>query len=205
MLNHPKYLTHDIFGQTVLTDHARTHMEECCLVFELSVKSGCKERYYTECFLNRDKTSNIDFDIKYCNGFEHSSPEKKAQILAETLAEEMRVYNELPNSYTSSLKIVREWKKVTYKELAEKILVNERTIRRIVNGEEPGSINSIVLICLGLHLPPNISSHIIHNSPFSLNFNNNSHIWYNFALTHLYAKSMDEIRTFLQEHGAEPL
>lgn len=205
VLNYPKYLTHDIFGQTVLTDYARTHMEECCLVFELSVKSGCRERYYTECFLNRDKTSNIDFDIKYCNGFEYAAPEKKAQLLAETIAEEMRIYNELPNSYTSSLKIVREWKKVTYKELAEKILVNERTIRRIVNGEEPGSINSIVLICLGLHLPPNISSHIIRNSPFSLNFNNNSHIWYNFALTHLYAKSMDEIRTFLQEHGAEPL
>lgn len=51
--------------------------------FELSVKSGCKERYYTECFLNRDKTSNIDFDIKYCNGFEYAAPEKKAQYLAK--------------------------------------------------------------------------------------------------------------------------
>ena len=133
------------------------------------------------------------------------APEKKAQLLAETIAEEMRIYNELPNSYTSSLKIVRKWRKVTYNELAEEIRVNERTIRRIVNGEEPGSINSIVLICLGLHLPPKISNPIISNSPFSLNFNNNSHIWYDFALTHLYPKSMDEIRTFLQEHGAEPL
>lgn len=205
VLNHPKYVTQDIFGQTLLTDYARTHMEECCLVFELSVKTGCRERYYTECFLNRDKTSNIDFDIKYCNGFEYAAPEKKAQLLADTIAEEMRVYNELPNSYTSSLKMVRKWRKVTYNELAEEIMVNERTIRRIVNGEEQGSINSIVLICLGLHLPPKISSHIIRNSPFSLNFNNNSHIWYDFALTHLYPKSMDEIRTFLQEHGAETL
>ena len=205
VLNHPKFITQDIFGQTVLTDYARTHMEECCLAFELSVKSGCKERYYTECFLNRDKTSNIDFDIKYCNGFEYAAPEKKAQILADTIAEEMRVYNELPNSYTSSLKMVRKWRKVTYNELAEEMMVNERTIRRIVNGEEQGSINSIVLICLGLHLPPKISSHIISNSPFSLNFNNNSHIWYDFALTHLYPKSMDEIRAFLQERGAEPL
>src|SRR5699024_3377146 len=148
---------------------------------------------------------NIDFDIKYCNGFEYAASVKKAQLLAETIAEEMRIYNELPNSYTSSLKIVRKWKKVTYNELADEIMVNERTIRRIVNGEEPGYINSIVLICLGLHLPPKISNHIISNSPFSLNFNNNSHIWYDFALTHLYPKSMDEIRKFLQEHGAEPL
>jgi len=205
VLNHPKYLTQDIFGNTILTDYARTHMEECCLIFELSVKSGCRERYYSECFLNRDKTSNIDFDIKYCNGFEYATPERKAKILADTLADEMRVYNELPNSYTSSLKIVRKWKKVTFKELAERIMLNERTIRRIVNGEEQGSLNSIILICLGLHLPPRISNHIIRNSPFSLNFNNNSHIWYDFALTHLYAKSMDEIRTFLLEHGAAPL
>lgn len=26
------------------------------------------------------------------------APEKKAQLLAETIAEEMRIYNELPNS-----------------------------------------------------------------------------------------------------------
>lgn len=205
VLNHPRYITQDENGVTVLTNFARNNMEECCLVFDLSVKSGCKERYHSECFLNRDKTSDIDFEIKYCNGFEYSTPERKAKILAETLADEMRVYNELPNSYNSSLKIVREWRDVTYKELAERTMVSERTIRRIVNGEEPGSINSIILICLGLHLPPKISSHIIRNSPFSLNFNNNSHIWYDFALTHLYPKSMDEIRAFLQEHGADPL
>lgn len=205
VLNHPRYITQDENGVTVLTNFARNNMEECCLVFDLSVKSGCKERYHSECFLNRDKTSDIDFEIKYCNGFEYATPERKAKILAETLADEMRVYNELPNSYNSSLKIVREWRDVTYKELAERTMVNERTIRRIVNGEEPGSINSIILICLGLHLPPKISSHIIRNSPFSLNFNNNSHIWYDFALTHLYPKSMDEIRAFLQEHGADPL
>lgn len=205
VLNHPRYITQDENGVTVLTNFARNNMEECCLVFDLSVKSGCKDKYHSECFLNRDKSSDIDFDIKYCNGFEYATPERKAKILADTLADEMRVYNELPNSYTSSLKIVREWRDVTYKELAERTMVNERTIRRIVNVEEPGSINSIILICLGLHLPPKISNHIIRNSPFSLNFNNNSHIWYDFALTHLYPKSMDEIRAFLQEHGADPL
>ena len=205
VLNHPKYLAKDIFGQTVLTDYARTHMEECCLVFELSVKSGCREKYYTECFLNRDKSSKIDFDIKYCNGYDFANREVKAKILAETLAEETQIYNKLPNSYLDSLKIVRDWRKMTYKDLAEQTMLSERTKRRIFNGEEPGSINSIILICLGLNLPPIISSHIIRTSPFDLNLSNPSHMWYQFALTHLYAKSMDEIRDFLQEHGADPL
>lgn len=172
VLNHPKYVTQDIFGETVLTDYARNHMDECCLIFDLSIKSGCKERYHSECFLNRDETSDIAFDIVYGRGYQHASPEKKAEMLAAKLMEENRIYGELPTNYHTSLKIVREWKEVTFKELAERTMVNERTIRRIVNGEEQGSLNSIILICLGLHLPPRISYHIINNSPFRLNFHN---------------------------------
>jgi hypothetical protein len=205
VLNHPRYLTQDENGVTILTNFARNNMEECCLVFDLSVKSGCKERYHSECFLNRDKTSNIDFDIKYCNGFEYATPERKAKILEDTLADEMRVYSELPTSFTKSLQMAIDWKDVTFVELEKRTLLSSKTISRIVNGENQGSINSLVLICLGLHLPPKISNHIIGNSPFSLNFGNQSHLWYDFVLTHLYTKSLDEIRTFLQEHGADPL
>jgi hypothetical protein len=205
VLNHPKYLTQDENGVTELTNYARNHMEECCLVFNLSVKAGGKERYHSECFLNRDESSTIDFNITYCNGFEYSTPEKKAKILEDTIAEEVRIYSELPRSYTKSLQMVIEWRKVSFKELETRTMLNEKTIRRIVNGETQGSINSIILICLGLHLPPDISRHIIDNSPFSLNPSNKSHPWYNFVLTHLYTKSMDEIRSFLQSHGVDPL
>lgn len=205
VLNHPKYVERNLFGETVLTDYARTHMDECCLIFDLSVRSGIKERYHSECFLNRDETSTISFDIVYGKGYEYATPEKKAKLLADVLAENARIYNELPNSYTACLKMVREWRKVTYKELEDRTMLNERTIRRIVNGEEPGSLNSLILICLGLHLPPEISNHIIEKSPYSLNYTNESHIYYKFVLNHLYAKTMDEIRAFLQEQGADPL
>ncbi|MCM3761062.1 helix-turn-helix domain-containing protein [Alkalihalobacillus oceani] len=205
VLNHPKYITRDIFGHTALTDYARTHMEECCLVFDLSVRTGIETRYHTECFLNRDETSTIRFDTVYGKGYQYATPEKKKQLLAEELAENARIYNELPNGYTACLKMVREWKGVTYEELAERTLMNERTIRRIVNGEKQGSLNSLILICLGLHLPPEISYHIIEKSPYSLNYTNESHIFYNFVLKYKYADTMDEIRDFLQEIGAEPL
>ncbi|MEW8994432.1 transcriptional regulator [Clostridium sp.] len=205
VLNHPDYLTQDKNGFTILTQYARNHMEECCLVFNLSIKAGCKERYHSECFLNRDKSSTIDFNITYCNGFEYATPEKKAKILADTMEEEMRIYSELPRSYTKSLQMVIEWRNISYKELETRTMLNEKTIRRIVNGETQGSINSILLICLGLNLPPDISRHIIDNSPFSLNLSNRSHQWYNFTLLHHYTKSMDEIRSFLQSYGADPL
>ena len=205
VLNHPKYLEQDLLGNTRLTDYARNHMDECCIIFDLSINSVVKERYHSECFLNRDETSNISFSIKYGGGYEHSTVEKKAKLLADELAENSRMYSELPTSYTSSLRMVRKWRNVTFKELEERTMLSERTIRRIVNGEEQGSINSLILICLGLHLPPEISNHIISNSPVSLNLTNPNHQWYHFVLTHLSGQTLDEIRTFLQQHGAEPL
>jgi transcriptional regulator with XRE-family HTH domain/DNA-binding XRE family transcriptional regulator len=205
VLNHPKYITRDIFGQTVLTDYARTHMEECCLVFDLSVRSSVRERYHSECFLNRDETSTISFDIVYGKGYQFASPEKKVKLLADVLTENARIYSSLPNDLTACLKIVREWRGVTFQELSDRTFLNERTIRRIVNGEEKGSLNSLILICLALHLPPEISFHIIDKSPFSLTYSNQDHIWYDFALKYKYSLTMDEIRAFLQEHGAEAL
>lgn len=85
VLNHPKYVTQDIFGETVLTDYARNHMDECCLIFDLSIKSGCKERYHSECFLNRDETSDIAFDIVYGRGYQHASPEKRQKCWQQNL------------------------------------------------------------------------------------------------------------------------
>jgi len=205
VLNHPKYLEQDLFGNTRLTDYARTHMDECCIIFDLSIDSTVTERYHSECFLNRDESSKISFSIRYGGGYEHSSQEKKVKLLADELAENNRMYSELPTSYTSCLKMVKEWRNVTFKELEERTMLSERTIRRIVNGEEQGSINSLILICLGLHLPPAISNHIISNSPVSLNLTNPNHQWYHFALTHLSGQTVDEIRSFLQQHGADPL
>jgi transcriptional regulator with XRE-family HTH domain len=205
VLNHPKYLKQDENGFTVLTDYARNNMEECCLVFDLSVKAGCREKYHSECFLNRDKLSAIDFEIKYCNGYEYADPAIKAKLLSDTLAEEARIYNSLPRSFTDSLKIVMEWKKVDYTELSKRTMLSDKQISRIASGESKGTINSIVLICLGLHLPPDISTHIIETSQCSFDFKKDSHIMYNFAMKHLYVKSMDEIRAFLMQNGVDPL
>ena len=191
----------NLFGETVLTDYARTHMDECCLIFDLSVKSGIKERYYSECFLNRDETSSISFEITYKDGYQFATQEKQNELLRQTLIEDNKIYSQLTTDYCACLDFVREQRGVPYKELAERTLMDERTIRRIINGESNGTINSLVSICLALHLSPRISNHIINHSPHSLRLQDESHGWYDFALTHLYPKSMKEIRAFLLDKG----
>ena len=51
------YVEQDEDGNAVLTHYARNHMDECCLVFDLSVKSKISQLYHSECFLNHDKAS----------------------------------------------------------------------------------------------------------------------------------------------------
>ena len=205
VVDHPKYVTRDLFGRTALTNYARKHMDECCLVFDLSLRTGVRERYHRECFLNRDEGALISFDIVYSKGYQFAAPERQIELLKKVVMEEAAIYNELPNNLPGSLKRLKDWRGVTFSELADRALINERTVRRIVNGEEPGSLNSIILICLALHLPPKISRHVIAQSQFSLSYSNENHIWYQFVLDHKYANTLDEIRTFLAERGAEPL
>lgn len=200
VLNLPKYLTVDEYGHTILTDYARHHMEECCLVFDMTIKSGGKKDYHSVCYLNKDKDSSVCFDIKYGNGYAYADTEKKKKLLENMIMEENAVYNALPNNFCGAMKAVIDWRGITYKELGERIMVDDQTISRIVNGKRDPSINTLVLICLGLHLPPNISHYIIEKSPCSLNFSKQEHVWYDFALTHLSKQSMDSITEFFHDH-----
>lgn len=203
VLNHPKYLTQDENGFAVLTNYALNHMDECCLVFVLSVKAGCREKYNSECFLNRDESSAIDFEIKYCNGYENSTKEKQNKYLEELMAENAKMYDLLSNNYLDCLDKLRKWRKITFVKLNKKVLMDERQLRRIFKGESKGSLNALLSICLAMHLPPEISFHIIEKSPFTLSMGDENHRWYRFVLIYYYGKSMDEIRCFLAEHNVE--
>lgn len=54
VLNHPRYVYQNEAGETLMTDYARYHVDECCLAFDLSIRGRIEERYHRECFLNRD-------------------------------------------------------------------------------------------------------------------------------------------------------
>lgn len=198
------YVEPDEDGNATLTHYARNHMDECCLVFNLSVKSKINRQYHSECFLNRDKASAVDFNVTFHDGYENSSTDKQIKLVAQTVAEENRFFNELPIAYTVCLDKAMTWKNVSAAEIGRRTGLNEATVRRVVKGET-NSLNSLILICLGMHLPYKISTHIISNSPTRLLMSNTNHQWYDFALQYLYPKTVDEIKKELEKYGADPL
>lgn len=221
VLNHPLYIEVNEEGNLQLTHFARNHMDECCLVFELSVVNHYGEHYHSECFLNRDESSPVDFNVNFHGGYENSPPESQLKLLREKIAEENRVYETLPNSFTAALKVVIDWKneqikkekkenpysqydKITAVEIAKRTGLNEATVRRTLNDGDT-SVNTLVLMCLALHLPYKISKHIIEHSPAPLRLSNTDHQWYDFALQVHSGKTVKEVKEILQSYGAAPL
>ncbi|MBS4761157.1 ImmA/IrrE family metallo-endopeptidase [Carnobacteriaceae bacterium zg-ZUI252] len=204
VLNLPLYVQTDIYGNQVLTSYARKHMEECCLVFKLSVKSGVSDKYKSDCFLNRDKHSTIDFNIVFHDGFENAPEERQFKKLKEEIDEGNKILLSLNQNYVDSLNTCKKWRGITNLEIAERSGLNHETVGRCLKGE-PCTLNTIILICLALHLSYTISSKIIKDSPHSLVLVNETHQWYTFVLQHMYPKTMEEIRSFLNKMGIQPL
>lgn len=55
VLNLPLYVEKNLMGEEVLTEYARKNMDECCLAFEMTVRSNYNKYYDSICVLNRDK------------------------------------------------------------------------------------------------------------------------------------------------------
>lgn len=199
VLDDDQYLYYSDDGNLKLTDYARHHMDECCIVFELTVKDGGQKNYHTECFLNRDKDSKIIFECQYRQGLENANEERQSEAYQEMLIEEMDIYNSLPNDYQKCMDIVKKWRGMSDSEIAEEIAMDERTVKRICAGTN-GTAESLAGICLSLQLPPIISNDVIKKSPWDLNLRKPNNLYLHNALQHYYGHSIDYIREFLHKH-----
>lgn len=204
VLNLPQYVEQDVLGTTHLTHYARNHMEECCLVFDLEIKNSFGQRYHSECFLNRDEYSPVSFNIAFHGGVENAPHDRQMKKLQAVFMEENRIFGELNANYIKSLETVIKWRGITYKEIGERAGINQETVSRCVNGKR-NDLNTLILICLALHLPYKISMKIINDAGHHFVFANQSHLWYDFVLQHMYGQKVAEVKTFLAEQGADPL
>lgn len=196
--NNPKYLEKDTNGITRLTRYAKANMSECALKFDLKLKGHIDSNYHTECFLNRDKNSPFTFEIEF-NG--DLSKSEQAQVLKNHIDDAKQLYEKLSNNLCASLKECLKWKNITQKEISDRTGISEKSVGKIFNGVHTPTLNNLVLICLAMNLHPIISNHLIEKSGHRFLYNNDDHIWMDFALKSMYTKDIEEVRTFLIENG----
>lgn len=198
VLNHPKYLYRDENNTVRMTDYARYHVDECCIAFNISLKTLVEEHYHTECYLNRDQYTPFDFNITFDDNL---NTEQKNKLLGDTIKADIAFLRTLPNDFAPALGKCLQWRGMSNAELSRETGIAEKTIGNIINGKQRPKLASLVLLCLGLHLPPQVSEFLIEKSSYRILFSDPDCVWYDFALHHMYTKSIPEIREALQAQG----
>lgn len=203
-LNDPKYITRDKHGTVQMTEYGRLHIDECCLVFSLKVKATNEygEEFYKECVLCRDVDSGIMFQTTFAKEASADVMEKADAILARE-TEIQRVLQNLPATFGDSLIYLMDWSEISVESLAENALISAKMVQRMRNDlTYPKNIDSVVAICIGMHLPPELSNALIDKSGFTLRLaQNKAHILYYFFLNHYYTHSIRECNDMLVAKG----
>lgn len=191
-------------GELNLTEYARRHMDECCLIFDMKIQGNIDKQYYTECYLNRE-SSDVTFEVVYHNGLQNAPPERQIEIRKKTADEERKICLQMTEDAGQCLKLLLKWRGMTQKELAQKIKYNERTIGRIISGEtQDMKVETGVLICFALNLPPIISRKLLNVLHCPLNLpRNQEHMWINEALNLKYPEPLEAVKKYLAAYGVK--
>jgi len=200
--NAPLYVIEDEYGRLDLTDYARSHMDECCLLFDLKVTSRVGSYFHTACFLNREE-SDVTFEIKYHNGFENAPQERQIAMRKKHQAEWMEIRKQMTDDQSQCMELLLDWRKMKYTELADSIDINARTVSRIAHGENAPELKTAVRICFALRLPPMISEKLLDVFGCKLMPTNIDHQWIKETLQMRYPYSYDENVDWLSMYGVE--
>jgi hypothetical protein len=200
--NAPLYVQPGENGKLDLTDYARSHMDECGLVFDMTVTSKVAYQYHTECFLNREP-SDITFEIKYHNGYQNAPQERQVAMRKKQQEEALEIRRQMTDDPEQCMELLLKWRNMNYTDLGFEIDRDPKTISRTVKGETTPKVETAALICFGLSLPPVISEKLMAVLQCPLKPMNPNHQWINEALHIKYPEPLWAVKEYLAQYGVE--
>lgn len=210
-INDSKYIRQSEAGYAELTDYARQHIDECCLIFDIKTRKNNKygTQFYTECVLFRSIASDTIVEAKYSTSAQNSIVDARAEELkkignsAKQLATIMR---RLPATFADTLVSHMERLGCTEESLAEKSLTHAKTIQRLRNDlRYKSKLETVIAICIGLQLHPILSMDLVGKAGFVLKTFDEEHIIYQMLLTSYYQNSIYECNEILRANNCKAL
>ncbi len=200
--NNKKYIEKDKEGHLTLTNYARNHIEKCCIVFQITTEGNNGQQIHYSYCMNRNKASQVNFTASYKYG---SDDNGQAKSIAEYNMDILEIAKELPSTFSGMLNCLQEWRGMSVEKLVEKSELSERTIRRYKKSEpECVPIETVVQLCIGLQLPPQLSFYLLNVSGNTL-MKTEQHMMYYFLLTTCYNDSIFECDKKLYAQGLQLL
>lgn len=167
-INDPKYIVADTdfrCPELKLSDYAREHADECCLVFSWRSTSYLKDQFefYGQAYLSKEVNADYYVERTYDKDF-NSKCLQTADEIAKAVATynaaqdaEKKVRQEMSvngcDTFADSLKYHMTRKKVKVEELSERSGLSDTTIKNYRSGTIPyPPIENVMAVCIGLNL-----------------------------------------------------
>ena len=201
-INDTKYLSYDISGSPFLTPYARHHMDECCVVFDISSSTRTSHSTSLTLLLNRDADSDIQFTISY--------PKDKNEWIEQVdvhIDDTMEIMSKLSrfSNFAPALVEVMEWRDVRNQELADATNLGLKAISNLRNDKTEPKLESVIAICVGMKLPPIVSKRLVELSGKALRLGNQREMLYEFILSGTASWDVNMCNDLLVKHGFKVL
>lgn len=209
-INHPEYVEKDRNGDLILSNYALANMDECCVKFKYKTIRGFSagSEYGLVCYLSRDTSKEIEYDLEIINNPSISVNdlkfEERYKVHKENVDEILKTIAYMP--FGQILEYLMKYLDISIKELEIDSGLNERTIRRYLNGENKvPDKRTVIALLRTLNLPSKICDVAIKQAGISFkNGDDEDDALLNVLMTVRGGSARDANR-FLQSIGFEPL
>jgi transcriptional regulator with XRE-family HTH domain len=197
------YVTKTEDGRYRLTPYARTHMEECCLLFTVAFKDKKinTDNILIHSALNKDILGDIEMNITFAGS---SLPENHEKYLAAQ--QEINDLSALINhDFPSSLKAIMDYREAKQSSVSIDADISQPYLSQIMNGTKRPSKEIIIKLCIALHLPyDDIAKPLLTTAGYALTCSEQDTA-YQWILRFHFSSTLDECNVILSKLQCTPL
>ena len=193
-LNEPQYVIRQ--GDKLrLTEWANAHVDQCCLRF---VRNYIRDKHSHYVF------GQLNSDEEYNGRSLALSLQSSAENALKQAQEMSQVLLNLPGSFSGTLIAHMKRVGITRDRLAEEAMMSGTMIKRMRTSERDLTLDQVIAVCIGLHIPPEYSFDLIEKAGFRLR-NTPEHLIYKSILQTMYMEKLMNIQKLLAKCGCGEL
>lgn len=193
-LNVPQYVVRQ-GNKLRLTEWGNSHVDQCCLRF---VRNYIRDKHTRYVF------GQLNSDEEYNGRSLALSLQSSAENALKQAQEMSQVLLNLPGSFSGTLIAHMKRVGITRERLAEEAMMSGTMIKRMRTSERDLTLDQVIAVCIGLHIPPEYSFDLIEKAGFRLR-NTPEHLIYKSILQTMYMEKLMNIQKLLAKCGCGEL
>ncbi len=204
VINDKKYVGQFTNGKAYLTDYARDHMDECCLIFDYENLKPSEKMFNSFCFVCRTVNISNYVEMSYSSQNKLELDNDSINKLLKKQNEEKEFFKTLPTTPGLTIKEHLQRKNMTQRQLADRSKISLRTIGYYVSeyDESHPDIYDVVALCIGLNLSYNYSKDLLTKFGFNIDaVHNTDYFALNFILQACHQGTIDSCNVILKQLG----